>query len=96
MLFRSKLKIYYSVKANNKQDAETALTKLKTAVQELLDKVNKPEPPKEEAKPEQPAEAKPAAKKSATAKTAKADGEKKPAADKTAKPAAKKPAKKED
>lgn len=102
-----KLKIYYSVKANNKQDAETALTKLKTAVQELLDKVNKPEPPKEEAKPEQPAEAKPAAKKSATAKTAKADGEKKPAAKKSAtaktakadgekKPAAKKPAKKED
>ena len=32
-----KLKIYYSVKANNKADAEAALEKLKAAVQELLD-----------------------------------------------------------
>ena len=32
-----KLKIYYSVKANNKTDAEAALEKLKATVQELLD-----------------------------------------------------------
>ncbi len=32
-----KLKIYYSVKANNKADAEVSLEKLKSAVQELLD-----------------------------------------------------------
>ena len=31
-----KLKIYYSVKANNKQDATDALAKMKTAVEELL------------------------------------------------------------
>ncbi|MGN0824677.1 MAG: phospho-sugar mutase [Candidatus Coproplasma sp.] len=36
-----KLKIYYSVKAQNKADAEAALAKLQTAVKELLDKVNK-------------------------------------------------------
>ncbi|MGN0804511.1 MAG: phospho-sugar mutase [Candidatus Coproplasma sp.] len=36
-----KLKIYYSVKANNKSDAETALEKLQSAVKELLDSVNK-------------------------------------------------------
>ncbi len=35
-----KLKIYYSVKANNKADAEMALEKLKAAVQELLDGLN--------------------------------------------------------
>ncbi len=35
-----KLKIYYSVKANNKSDAEAALEKLKAAVQELLDGLN--------------------------------------------------------
>ncbi len=35
-----KLKIYYSVKANNKADAEAALEKLKAAVQELLDGLN--------------------------------------------------------
>lgn len=35
-----KLKIYYSVKAQNKLDAEAALAKLQTAVKELLDKVN--------------------------------------------------------
>lgn len=35
-----KLKIYYSVKAQNKADAEAALAKLQTAVKELLDKVN--------------------------------------------------------
>lgn len=34
-----KLKIYYSVKANNKADAEAALEKLKASVQELLDSV---------------------------------------------------------
>ena len=34
-----KLKIYYSVKANNKDDAEAALAKMKTAVEELLKKV---------------------------------------------------------
>ena len=31
-----KLKIYYSVKANNKEDAVEALAKMKTAVEELL------------------------------------------------------------
>lgn len=36
-----KLKIYYSVKANNKEDAEAALKKLQTAVEELLKKVKK-------------------------------------------------------
>lgn len=36
-----KLKIYYSVKAQNKADAEAALSKLQAAVKELLDKVNK-------------------------------------------------------
>lgn len=36
-----KLKIYYSVKAQNKPDAEAALAKLQAAVKELLDKVNK-------------------------------------------------------
>ncbi len=36
-----KLKIYYSVKANNKADAEAALAKLQTAVTELLEKINK-------------------------------------------------------
>ena len=35
-----KLKIYYSVKANNKADAEEALVKLQTAVKELLEKIN--------------------------------------------------------
>ena len=35
-----KLKIYYSVKANNKADAEAALEKLKASVQELLDGLN--------------------------------------------------------
>jgi len=35
-----KLKIYYSVKANNKADAEAALENLKAAVQELLDGLN--------------------------------------------------------
>ncbi len=94
-----KLKIYYSVKANNRQDAETALGKLQNAVGELLEKVNKKEEPKEskpEAKPEETAapaeEKKPAAKKSVKKP---ADGEKKEAAPKTAtakKPAAKKPA----
>ena len=34
-----KLKIYYSVKANNKADAEAALSKLQASVKELLDKV---------------------------------------------------------
>lgn len=34
-----KLKIYYSVKANNKQDATEALAKMKTAVEELLAKL---------------------------------------------------------
>ena len=34
-----KLKIYYSVKANNKADAEVALEKLKDAMQQLLDSV---------------------------------------------------------
>lgn len=34
-----KLKIYYSVKANNKDDAETALSKMKAAVEALLKKV---------------------------------------------------------
>ncbi len=34
-----KLKIYYSVKAQNKADAEAALEKLQAAVKELLDKV---------------------------------------------------------
>ena len=34
-----KLKIYYSVKANNKADAEVALEKLKAAMQQLLDSV---------------------------------------------------------
>lgn len=42
-----KLKIYYSVKANNRQDAEAALAKLQTSVGEMLDKINKPEAPKE-------------------------------------------------
>ena len=66
-----KLKIYYSVKANNRQDAETALGKLQDAVGELLEKVNKKEEPKEskpEAKPEETAapaeEKKPADRKS--------------------------------
>ena len=36
-----KLKIYYSVKANNKADAEVALAKLQASVQELLDKIKK-------------------------------------------------------
>ncbi len=35
-----KLKIYYSVKANNKADAEEALVKLQAAVKELLEKIN--------------------------------------------------------
>ena len=35
-----KLKIYYSVKANNKADAEVALEKLKGAVQSILDGLN--------------------------------------------------------
>lgn len=45
-----KLKIYYSVKANNKSDAEAALAKLQTAVKELLDKAA----PKEEKPAEKP------------------------------------------
>ena len=36
-----KLKIYYSVKANNKEDAEAALKKLQAAVEALLKKVSK-------------------------------------------------------
>ena len=36
-----KLKIYYSVKANNKEDAEAALKKLQAAMEELLKKVAK-------------------------------------------------------
>ncbi len=36
-----KLKIYYSVKANNKADAEVTLGKLKTAVEEMLAKAKK-------------------------------------------------------
>lgn len=36
-----KLKIYYSVKANNKPDAEVALAKLQASVKEMLDKINK-------------------------------------------------------
>jgi phosphoglucomutase len=35
-----KLKIYYSVKANNKEDADKALTEMQTAVEELLKKVS--------------------------------------------------------
>ena len=34
-----KLKIYYSVKANNREDAEIALKSLQTSVEELLAKV---------------------------------------------------------
>ena len=34
-----KLKIYYSVKANNREDAEAALKKLQAAVEQLLKKV---------------------------------------------------------
>lgn len=36
-----KLKIYYSVKANNKADAEAALSKLQASVAEILEKVKK-------------------------------------------------------
>ena len=36
-----KLKVYYSVKAQNKTDAEVALAKLQVAVKELLEKVKK-------------------------------------------------------
>lgn len=74
-----KLKIYYSVKANNKTDAEAALAKLQTAVGELLEKAA----PKEEKPAEKATEEKPV-----KAKKEKADGadEKKPAK----KPAAKK------
>ncbi|MGN1104621.1 MAG: phospho-sugar mutase [Candidatus Coproplasma sp.] len=36
-----KLKVYYSVKAQNKADAEAALAKLQAAVKELLEKVKK-------------------------------------------------------
>ena len=36
-----KLKIYYSVKANNKDDAQAALTKLQAAMDALLKKVAK-------------------------------------------------------
>ena len=36
-----KLKIYYSVKANNKADAEVALSKLQASVQDILDKIKK-------------------------------------------------------
>ena len=36
-----KLKIYYSVKANNKDDAQAALTKLQAAMDALLKKVDK-------------------------------------------------------
>lgn len=36
-----KLKIYYSVKANNKEDAEAALAKMQAAVEELLKKAAK-------------------------------------------------------
>lgn len=98
-----KLKIYYSVKANNRQDAEAALAKLQTAVGEMLDKVNKPEAPKEKKaeEAEQPvkeekaekAPAKKAAPKKETAKkeTVKKETAKKPAA----KSAAKTPAKKD-
>jgi phosphoglucomutase len=35
-----KLKIYYSVKANNKEDAEAALKKMQAAVDALLKKVS--------------------------------------------------------
>jgi phosphoglucomutase len=38
-----KLKIYYSVKANNKEDAEVALNKMKAAVEALLKKVSAPQ-----------------------------------------------------
>lgn len=98
-----KLKIYYSVKANNRQDAEAALAKLQTAVGEMLDKVNKPEAPKEKKaeEAEQPVKAEKAekapAKKAATKKeTAKKETVKKETAKKpAAKAAAKTPAKKE-
>lgn len=60
-----KLKIYYSVRANNKADAEAALAKLQAAVKDLLDKINKPEPEEKPAAVEEnaPAEEKKPAKK---------------------------------
>ncbi|MDE5765690.1 MAG: phospho-sugar mutase [Clostridia bacterium] len=93
-----KLKIYYSVKANNKQDAEAALAKLQASVGELLDKVNKPEAPAKEQKAEEtekPAKAEKAAKapaKKAAPKKETAKATAKPAAKTTAKAAPKKEA----
>ncbi|MDE6791191.1 MAG: hypothetical protein K2J61_05665, partial [Clostridia bacterium] len=93
-----KLKIYFSVKANNKQDAEAALEKMQASVGELLDKVNKPEAPAKEQKAEeteQPAKAEKAAKapaKKAAPKKETAKAAAKPAAKTTAKAAPKKEA----